>query len=1013
MEDNKQINPQDNLEVLTKKLDGADGASYWRSFEEMCGNPEFLAKVKHEFPQEPSWWDRSTTRRSFLQLMGGMIAMTGLAGCTRQPDEKIVPYVKAPEDIIPGKPLFFATAILHAGFARGVLVESHMGRPTKIEGNPEHPDSLGASDAVTQASILSLYDPDRSKTVYKGGVEASWTAFSEAWNQRLAYQKKNQGKSLRIVTGTVISPTLASQIQQLLTELPNAKWVQYDISNRDHWVVSNQNLFGKDYQIRYNIEKSDIILSIDSDFIQTGPGSVRYAKEFADRRRARKGKVVSGLMNRLYSVESMPTVTGLAADHRLALKSSEIELFLNDLAHELGMQIKSTGLKRTDEEALWLHALAKDLKDHQGKSLIVIGNNQSSKSISLVQMMNQALGNVGKTLEYTQTVEAVSSNQTANLKNLSADLLAGSVDDLIVMDSNIVYTAPSDLQMKQAIEKAKHKFHFGVYHDETSVICNWHIPASHSLETWSDARAYDGTVTIIQPLIHPLYQTKSAHEFIAGLLGKWTANGYDVVKAYWKKTSVLSDFTASWGKALHDGIIQGTRFEATLPEFKADVTIPEIRQIPPSSYEINTVTDPVITDEATANNGWLQELPKPITRITWGNAVFMSPQTAKQLEIKNDALVEVQVNGRKLQGPAWIVPGHAAKSFTVYLGFGRSHTGKVSSSVGFNANVLRVAAAPYTQTDVTIQKIGGTHRIACVQDHHSMEGRNLVREATVDAFKKDPEFAQHMSHEPAANNTLYNPSEHLKGENQWGMTIDLNTCIGCNACTIACQSENNIPIVGYDQVLNGREMHWIRVDRYFEGDMENPKAVHQPVPCMHCENAPCEPVCPVGATTHSDTGLNDMVYNRCVGTRYCSNNCTYKVRRFNFYQYSDLKTPVKKLGVNPDVTVRTRGVMEKCTYCVQRINAAHIESRKDGRKIKDGEIVTACQQTCPTQAIQFGDIKDETSRVAIEKADGLNYGLLTELGTRPRTSYLAKLRNPNPALEKHVAVSAHSAGGHH
>ncbi|MCA9395875.1 MAG: 4Fe-4S dicluster domain-containing protein, partial [Candidatus Omnitrophica bacterium] len=474
-----------------------------------------------------------------------------------------------------------------------------------------------------------------------------------------------------------------------------------------------------------------------------------------------------------------------------------------------------------------------------------------------------------------------------------------------------------------------------------------------------------------------------------------------------------ADFNTAWGKFLHDGIIAGSRFAALEPELKADAVIRDSAKLSHDTFEVNTVSDSVISDGASANNGWLQELPRPVTRITWGNAVFMSPKTAKGLGIENEMMVELEKDGKKITGPAWIVPGHAAQSFTVNLGYGRTHAGKVSSGVGFDANAIRVSASPDFQTGVNIRKIDGKHKIACVQDHHSMEGRHLVRETDVENFKKHPEFAQHMSHEPAANNTLYNPSEHLKGENQWGMTIDLNTCIGCNACTIACQSENNIPIVGYDQVLNGREMHWIRVDRYFEGDIDDPKAVHQPVPCMHCENAPCEPVCPVGATTHSDTGLNDMVYNRCVGTRYCSNNCTYKVRRFNFYQYSDLKTPSKKLGTNPDVTVRTRGVMEKCTFCVQRINAAHIEARKEDRKIKDGEIVTACQQTCPTQAIQFGDIKDKTSKVAIDKADGLNYGILTELGTRPRTSYLAKLRNPNPILEKVAAVSGHAAGGHH
>jgi len=1005
---------------LNKKLEGKTGHEYWRSFEQAAETPEFKAWAKHEFPNEPEIWDRGTTRRDFLQLMGSMIALAGLAGCTKQPVEKIVPYVKQPEDLVPGRPLYFASAVTLNGFARGVLVESHMGRPTKIEGNPAHPDGEGAADSRTQASVLDLYDPDRSRAVLANGELSTWTAFAAAVARRLDIQRIKEGEGLRILTRTVVSPTLAAQLSDVLKQFPKAKWIQYSPVNRDNAREGAIRFFGSDYAVRLHVAKADVILALDSDFLNDGPGSLRYAKEFASRRRARGGKVLGGKMNRLYSVESSATITGASADHRLPLASSKIEDLLVAVAAKLGVKVK-TAQSFSEAENRWIAAVAKDLSVNKGRSLIVAGDHQPAAVHALTHALNRALGNNGKTVAYTQTVEPVSQAQTAALKELAADLEAGKVDDLYFIGTNPLYDAPADLIFSEKILRAGFRAHLGSHEDETGRHCHWHVPAAHTLESWGDARAFDGTVTLIQPLIQPLHGGKSAVEFAALLEGKAGVTGHDRVKEYWKTVGSID-----WDKSLHDGVVAGTAFEEQdpAPAAQPDLKRTEAAQAP-EGIEVNFRPDPTIGTGESANNAWLQELPKPITRITWENIIAVSPRTAAKLGIKQGELdtldaggryakssvLWIDWSGRLLEGPAWIVPGHAEDSITVYLGYGRTRAGKVGDGTGYNAYALRTSASPDFIRGAQVGVTGKKTAVASTQDHGSMEGRHLVREATAAEYVKHPEFAQHLVHDPKPNETLFKPDEHLKAENQWGMAIDLNTCIGCGACTVACQSENNIPVVGKKNVLNGREMHWIRIDRYFEGDADNPRMVHQPVPCMHCENAPCEPVCPVGATTHSQEGLNDMAYNRCVGTRYCANNCAYKVRRFNFYNFVD-DAPSLKLLRNPDVTVRTRGVMEKCTYCVQRINHARIDAKKADREIRDGEIVTACQQTCPTQAISFGNIKDPNAAVTKDKADSLNYGILTDLGTRPRTSYLARLRNPNPELEP-AAEGSHAGGGHH
>jgi molybdopterin-containing oxidoreductase family iron-sulfur binding subunit len=600
-------------------------------------------------------------------------------------------------------------------------------------------------------------------------------------------------------------------------------------------------------------------------------------------------------------------------------------------------------------------------------------------------------------------------------------MAAGRVELLVIIGGNPVYTAPADLRFAEHLGKVGTRVHLSLYDDETSALCHWHIPEAHYLESWSDTRAYDGTVSIVQPLIAPLYNGKSAHELLAVLIDQPNRSDYDIVREHWQNqhssgtlpTVTQQSFEQFWRTALHEGFIAGTASAAKRLALKTDwMTSDSGLRTPDSSQSLEIIfrPDPTIYDGRFANNGWLQELPKPLTKLTWDNAAMVSPATARRLGLSSTTgwrggehgtiytdIVELEYRGRTVRAPIWIVPGHAEDCVTVHLGYGRTQAGKGGTGVGFNAYALRLSDAAWFGPGLTLRKTDERYPLACTQFHHNIEGRDLVRSTSLEEYRQHPAFAQE-GHESARNPSLY-PKDEYPGY-AWGMAIDMTTCIGCNACVVACQAENNIPIVGKTEVMHGREMHWLRIDTYHKGDSANPETYYQPLPCMHCENAPCELVCPVAATTHSAEGLNDMVYNRCVGTRYCSNNCPYKVRRFNFFQYADWDTPSLKLLRNPDVTVRSRGVMEKCTYCVQRISRARIEAEKAGRPIRDGEIVTACQAACPAQAIVFGNINDPNSRVSQLKAEPRNYGLLAELNTQPRTTYLAAIRNPNREIEE-------------
>ena len=988
------------------------GPEYWRTLEELAGSPAFQEALHREFPKGASEWVDSVSRRGFLKAMGASMALAGMTGCVKLPLEPIVPYVRQPEEVIPGRPMFYATAMTLGGYANPLLVESHLGRPTKIEGNAQHPASLGGTDIFGQASILGMYDPDRSQSVVSMGDQRSWQSFVTAIRGPLRAQKALQGAGIRILTPTISSPTLADQMGNLLKIYPQAKWHGYEPVNRDNVLEGAKLAFGQPVETRYDFEKADVIVSLDADFLYAGfPGNVRYIRDFAKRRNP------DGNMNRLYVIESTPTTTGAKADHRLAVRASEIEGLSNTLA-ELG------GLPSDVADLRFLAALTEDLKKSEGSSIVIAGDHQPPAVHALAHAINAKLGNVGQTVFYTDTVDANPVNQTESLKDLVAEMRAGRVDLLVIIGGNPAYDAPADLEFAELLKsnKAPLRVHLGLYQDETAVLCQWHINQTHELETWGDARAYDGTVSLIQPLIAPLYQGKSAVELVALLATQFDASGYDLVRAYWQKQHTGADFEAFWRKSLHDGWIEGTTYAPKNVRFRAASDLkPEAHANqgdgPHGSFpELNIRRDPSIYDGQFSNNGWLQELPKPMTKLTWDNAILIGPKMAERLQVKTIDLVELELNGKKVTGPVWIQVGHPDNSVTVFLGYGRKRAGRVGTAQGFDAYPLRTSTAPWFASGLQIRKTGEKYVLASTQGYQSMDTPNgdhrpLVRETALEEYRKDPNFAKEQGEEPAPGLTLYQPYPYKEEAYAWGMAIDLNSCVGCNNCMVACQSENNIAVVGKEQCAIGRHMHWIRIDTYYQypdqeaRDRDNPKAYFQPVPCQQCEDAPCEVVCPVGATNHSSEGLNDMVYNRCVGTRYCSNNCPYKVRRFNFFLFQDWETPQYKMMRNPDVSVRSRGVMEKCTYCVQRISEHKIDAEtasvREGKEIKvnDGELQTACQQSCPAGAIIFGNINDPNSNVSKLKARSRNYSLLGELNTRPRTTYLAEVSNPNPELK--------------
>jgi len=984
------------------KLNSKD---YWRSLNQLADKPEFREMLEKEFPEGASEMKNPLTRRNFLSLMGASIALAGLSAC-RRPVEKIVPYVKAPEEIIPGIPNYYATTMPLGTNAYGVVVESHEGRPTKIEGNAYHPSSLGKSSSWMQASILSLYDPDRAQGPINEGKDKKWSEFVSVLKSVYSESKNNGGRGLAVLSEAFCSPSMSRLKGEFTKLFPDASWTSYSPINMENVFKGVAFATGAPYRPNYQFDKAKIILSIDSDFLLTEPDELVNTKGFAT---GRKIESTNDSINRLYVVETSYSTTGAMADHRLKLSAGQMAGFIVLLAKELvsqGLDLPITShLKldgQTEVDSGWISAVAKDLITNRGHSIVVAGSRQPAIIHAAVFAINQALGNIGTTLLYRELKDVEESSLT-EFEKLNKDMEAGKINTLIMIGGNPVYDAPADFDFARSLAKVETTIHLNTTMDETSQQSSWHIPQSHYLESWGDARSSDGTLSVIQPLIAPLYESHTSLEILTLLISGNEKKPYDIVRETWKDLLGARDFENIWRRVLHDGLLADSQLPEKSPGINnrslGDVlTKNTFSVMTPSerNLEVNFHVSPAVYDGRFANNGWLQELPDTVTKLTWDNAALVSHKTAQRLDVKNEDVVVLNMQGREISMPIWILPGQADFCVSIPLGYGRKSAGRIGNQVGFDGYKLRTADGNNFEIGLTVRKTSDTYSLASTQDHNSMEGRPLVREATIDEYREHPEFAEEMvKHPPLVS--LWDEYPYDKG-NQWGMSIDLNACTGCNACSIACQSENNVPIIGKEQVKNGREMHWIRIDRYFSGDLDDPEMVHQPVGCQHCEMAPCEQVCPVAATVHDEEGLNLMTYNRCVGTRYCSNNCPYKVRRFNFFNYGNDFPEVVKMIHNPDVTVRSRGVMEKCSYCLQRINSAKIKAKNDGKALVDGDVRSACQQACPADAITFGNILDPNSAVTKDKQSNRNYEMLAELNLKPRTSYLARIRNPNPEL---------------
>ena len=997
------------LAEVRQELAGTKGKKFWRSLDELADTPAFQAAVEREFPQAAAEWVDPVSRRGFLKVMGASLALAGMAGCTKQPDEPIYPYIRQPEDLVLGKPNYFATAFPFPAGAVPLLVKSDQYRPIKIDGNPEHAYNRGSSDVFAQGALLDLYDPDRSQHVTWRGEQREWAEFAIEFRNKVLSTK--DGSGIYFLSSTVTSPTLARQWQAVQKAFPKAKLVQYDPAIAGTALESGP-------ATQYDLAGADVVVSLDADFLSGAayPGFHKLVRQYAERRKNPEK------LNRLYAVESSTTTTGLKAEHRLGLRASEVPAFTAELARAVGVEgVQPPAYAWSEEQKKFLNALTKDLKANAGRSVVLPGLYQDASVNALAAAINGVLGNAGKTVFVaSEPLHPLPSNQLADLKSLIGDLYAGKVDWLVILNANPVYATPADLGFSTAIEKAKVVAHLGSHVDETGQVAHWHIPAAHTLEMWSDACAYDGTVSIVQPLIDPLYGGKTAHYVLQALLDEPGLSPYAAVQETWRPVlSKPGDFDKNWRKALHAGWIEGTAdFPHNLvpPKPAVSFAVPAPRE----GVEILFRPDPTVYDGRYANVGWLQELPKPVTNLSWDNAALVSGATLTKLGLEEDDIVEITVGAGKVKAPVVVAPGHPDNSVTVHLGYGREFAGRVGSAAGFNAYLIQSSASPFVAVG-SLRKVEGKWGTAITKSHYqdhrsrlfggegqgnnSLEAnealgeRGIVRYATLEEYRKHLGFANEGEGREKTNlDTSLFPNWEYK-DNAWAMSIDMASCTGCNACIVSCYAENNIAVVGKQQVRIGRNLQWLRIDTYFEGDLAAPRAHFQPMACQHCENAPCEQVCPVGATVHTPEGLNTMVYNRCVGTRYCSNNCPYKVRRFNFLLYSDFETESLKLMRNPDVSVRSRGVMEKCSYCVQRINAAKIEADKENRAIEDGEIQTACQQACPAQAITFGNRNDRQSRVAKLQAGERTYQVLADVNARPRTTYVAAVLNPNRELE--------------
>ncbi len=1056
--------------ILSHPAEPATGKKYWRSLGQRENSPEFRGWLEREFPQGAAEFDGGdVSRRNFVQLMGASMALAGLSfsGC-RRPEKHLVPFTRGAEWSIPGKALFFATAYPTRKGALPLVVATYDGRPVKIEGNPAHPASKGATDLQTQSSILDFYDPDRSRFFLQKGAKSDATAFEKAIDDLIG--KAADGNGLAFLLDEVSTPSRERLRGLIAKKFPKATWTTYEPLAGEQAAV-----FGPGINAVPVVESADVILSLDHDFLGTD-GDVATCRAFSARRSVSKGP--DSKMNRLYVVENRYTVTGGISDHRLRLPASQIGSFAEALAAELGA--KDPSLAALAQAAKfpaakinpdWVKYLAEDLAANKGKSLVLVGSRQPAAVQFLVAAINSSLGNLGKTLVGRKSSAAT----TQTLPQLAKQVNDKQVRAIIIVGGNPAYNAPADLEWTKLQSSVETVIRVGSYEDETSVGAAWHAPLAHFLESWGDAYSTDGSYVSVQPMILPLYGAWSENDVLAKFAGLPKPSGPEIVQDTFRSIAKPADFTVAWAKFLHDGFIEASAPAPAALQFNAGAVGQFFGQgaapvaVGENNYEVVFTACSKVDDGRFNNNGWLQEVPDPITKITWDNAALISPATAKKLGIRDYGIsepranghvdmVEIKVGNATLEVPALVAPGHADNSVSLALGYGRSVIGRVGVGTGFDAYKLRSSANPYIATGASIRVTGKSYPLAITQEHGVLEGRgaDLTREATLGEYKDNRDNKEYFkkmgmdAHIPKNVSLYSNPP--LNDIHAWGMTVDLNVCTGCSACMVACQAENNIPIVGKRQVIDGREMHWIRTDRYFasEGDkdFDEPELVSQPMMCQHCENAPCETVCPVNATVHSEDGLNVMAYNRCIGTRYCANNCPFKVRRFNFFDYNQRKiTELRKwnlisekgtedslkLSKNPNVTVRMRGVMEKCTFCVQRIQEAKIATKVAVRDSGDVRIpadsfTSACAQVCPTGAITFGDINNPASTVSKIRADERGYRLLEYLDIKSRVTYLARIRNPNMKMpgaekigaamkshhghgQKHEAAAAHD-GGH-
>jgi MoCo/4Fe-4S cofactor protein with predicted Tat translocation signal len=1020
-DDNKEARDKDrqkrrSLPIVTSEAPKAAPMSapkYWRSIEERNAAMATLAGVNEFPPGADELAEGSVSRRGFMQLLGASTALATVGAACAKPNEKIIPFVRRPEELTPGNPLHFATAYALEGYASGLLVTSHEGRPTKIEGNPDHPETLGATTAIEQALILGLYDDDRAKQLRRGGEAIAWRSFITETKARGETLAAGKGAGLRFLVDPNASPVLGDLRRRILARFPMAKFVSYASTASDGAAEGPRLAFGQPLVARHHLDKAQVILSLDADFLGEGPELKRVTRAFAARREP------GPQMNRLYVVEPALTGTGATADHRLRARGTDIPSFaaalVAELAHDTPALAPLAGLpKGATFDERWLRAVVHDLQRYAGTSVVIAGRRQPPAVHALAAAINAALGNVGNTVSYLLSPLDLPSGPRA-LGELVEDIAAGAVDTLVITASNPVYTAPVDFKLGQLLPRVKTTIYHGLYDDETAAVCGTMIPATHPLETWGDAKALDGTVSIVQPLIAPLWGAFAETQVLGAFLDEGDVSAHDLVRRYWygqRPSDQVSAFDAAWEKWLADGVLPGTAAQAvTVPAVDAgalaQVVGPQLAALTARAdgLEIGFVNDQRLHDGRFANNAWLQELPHSITKHTWDNAVMISEATAKVQGVETGDVVALQYRERSVEGPVLVVPGHADNAVTLALGHGRVGAGEsIAKGVGFNAGAIRASDAPWYDRGLKLARTGDTHKFAITQEQLTMapDGRGAPPPAvdtTLAALLNErSKFHEELEERRGPQPAIHTPVDYSQQAYKWGMSIDLNKCTGCNACVVACQSENNIPVVGKENVRKGRHMQWIRIDRYFTGPIDEPEVIYQPLGCVQCEAAPCEYVCPVNATVHSDEGLNEMAYNRCIGTRYCSNNCPYKVRRFNFLNYTGDYTAARRMGTNPDVTVRTRGIMEKCTYCVQRIERKRIDTRIAGTVIKDGELETACQQGCPAGAIEFGSLNDANAKVTRLHADARRYDLLHELGTRPRTAYLARVRNINPDL---------------